>query len=1119
MLNLYVYFNYIFTAIKSPKNIYHDQYSPLQKLNKPNYFLLIFFLNGCFSTTAAEVWEGNISDDWFTPGNWDTGSLPALNTDVFIDLTVPNATVISAGNALADDIFIGSNATGNLSILAGANLNSDRNARIANNATADGTVIVAGVNGGVQSSWDVGLDLEVGNSGVALLNIENGGLVNTSRNVRIGDNAASMGTAVIVGISGAFRSTWNITNDQEVGNNGQGTLNILAGGLVDVGRDVRIGDTNSSNGIVTVDGVNSGIRSTWDIVRDLEVSNSGLGTLNILDGGLVNVGRNVRVADNAGSIGNITVDGVNNGVRSTWEITSSLDVGDNGQGTLSVLNGALVNSSNGGRIGDQSGSIGFVTVDGLNNGVRSTWTIGDDIRVGFRGQGTLNIQNGGLVSVNDDVRVGDRNGSIGVVNVAGTNDAFNSTWMVGDDLRVGDGGTGTLNINSGGLVSSDDALIGIGGSAIGTVNIDGTNSLLNVVDDITVGASSGDGVLNISDDAIVQSADTFIATNNSATGIINIGNNSAPGSLNTSRIVFSSGNATLNFNHTDNSGNYMFAADLSSTGSTNDDFINHISGFTNYVGDGSAFNGTIAIMGGVFNLDGMLQGTININSGTFSGSGNISNGNITVNSGGNLAPGNGLGTLSASATDLIFNSGSGFEIDVNDASSDQINIIGGGSFVTVNGGSVIVSGSPIINNTYTIITAPNVSGMFDSVNDTLFVDYELSYDPANVFLTANSSGTTPQSVANSSNQRAIANALNSADPSNASVAAIFGLTSEAEVRDAYDALSGESGASVKSAITNSNRIVMKGVNRRLQSAIDQSSELSQTSLTELAVYAFGDDGFATSEGYWVEGLSQWESVDENSNTAKMKSWTGGFSVGKDWLINTGADDWTIGIMGSYSYTNVDVNNRDSTSHTNSFFGGLYMGAQIDTYKVKAGVFLGHHNTDASRDVAVGSLTEETESDYDALSYSGFVEYSLPLPKDPEVELLAALSHVTLDTESYNESGGSSALSSSSETSSTTFTTLGVRTNNEFSQAYPIRMNGLFAWRHAFGDRNPNSTYSLAGSDRFTVRGAEIAEDAAVVEAGIEVKTSKHGTLSLFYDGELSSQTQLHSGNINFSVKF
>ena len=1091
---------------------------PIRGLAKLSLLFLILLSLIFTSRLSAQVWEGTLSSDWLTPGNWDTGTLPALNNDVFIDLTVPNATVITTGNALADDIFIGNNASGQLSILSGANLNSDRNARIANNAASNGIVLVNGVNGGLASTWDVGVDLEVGNSGVASLTIEDGGLVDTGRNVRVGDNAGSMGTVTVNGINGAFRSTWDINRIMEVGNNGEGVLRILSGGLVDVGRDVRIADTASSEGTVTVDGVNSGIPSTWDINRDLEVGNSGQAILNITNGGIVTVGRNVRVADNGPSIGTITVDGNNGGMRSTWGISGSLDVGDNGQGTLSILNGGLVNSNNDGRIGDQNGSTGTVTIDGVTGGLRSTWSIGDDAFIGFRGQATLNILNGGLMTVNDDVRVADTNSAAAVINVSGSGNGFNSTWTVGDDLRVGDGGVATLNINGGGQVTSDDAILGTGGSSIGTVNVDGSGSLFDVFDDITVGAGGGDGILNISNQAQVQSADVIIATNNSADGFINIGNGAAPGLLDATRVIFSSGDATLTFDHTDNSGSYIFAADLSSTGSINDDFINHLNGYTNFTGDSSLFRGTTTVTGGTLNLDGTLRGTINVNGGVFSGTGTITNSALTVNAGGAIAPGQGLGTLMANSTDVTFNNGSRFLVDVNDGASDLLNITGGGSSVTINGGDVIVSGSPIINNTYTIITAPTVTGMFDSVNDTLFVDYMLSYDAMNVFLTANSSGVSPASIAETRNQRAVANALPSADPNNEAVAAVFGLTSEAEVREAYDLLSGEFSASTKSAITNTNRTVMKGVNRRLQSALINSGEISQLSGEELTLYAFGDDGIATSEGYWAEGISLWQNVDKSSNTAKTDSWTAGFSFGKDWLMNV-SGDWRLGLMGSYSYTNVDVNKRESSSHTNSFYGGLYTAYRLEHANIKAGAFIGHHDTEGRREVIFNNVNENLTSDYDAMSYSGFVEYSYPLPRDPEVELLAAVSHVTLDTESYDESGGASALSASSETSNTTFTTLGLRTNNQLNEDDTFKLNGLFAWRHAFGDLDPNSVYSLAGSDNFTVRGAKIAEDAALLEVGLQLKTSEHGVLSLAYDGELSSKTELHSATIHYTMSF
>jgi T5SS/PEP-CTERM-associated repeat protein len=75
-------------------------------------------------------------------------------------------------------------------------------------------------------------------------------------------------------------------------------------------------------------------------------------------------------------------------------------------GTLSILSGGTVSNTFNGFIGDQPGSTGTVTVDG--NG--STWTNDGDLFVGWVGNGTLVIQNGGTVS-NTLSRSGERRGA------------------------------------------------------------------------------------------------------------------------------------------------------------------------------------------------------------------------------------------------------------------------------------------------------------------------------------------------------------------------------------------------------------------------------------------------------------------------------------------------------------------------------------------------------------------------------------------------------------------------------------------------------------------------------------------------------------------------------------
>jgi len=46
--------------------------------------------------------------------------------------------------------------------------------------------------------------------------------------------------------------------------------------------------------------------------------------------------------------------------------------------------------------------------------------------------------------------------------------------------------------------------------------------------------------------------------------------------------------------------------------------------------------------------------------------------------------------------------------------------------------------------------------------------------------------------------------------------------------------------------------------------------------------------------------------------------------------------------------------------------------------------------------------------------------------------------------------------------------------------------GTVGWRHAFGDATPLSTFAFAGGDAFPIAGVPIAEDAVLIEGGIDI---------------------------------
>jgi T5SS/PEP-CTERM-associated repeat protein len=185
-----------------------------------------------------------------------------------------------------------------------------------------------------------------------------------------------------------------------------------------------------------------------------------------------------------------------------WDPSMDMFVGIYGPNNmLSIRNGGSVHSSYERRIGMMSGSSGTVTVSGLG----SEWctsiysSLFPSLIVGSEGAGTLNIENGGLVTSEWSV-VAFITGSSGTVKVTGSGSVWrDSNWLCvgwGDYWGVGDTCTGLLSIENGGSVASLNSDIGYGVGGRGVVTVSGEGSMWLDSNWICVG-SSGEGTLSI----------------------------------------------------------------------------------------------------------------------------------------------------------------------------------------------------------------------------------------------------------------------------------------------------------------------------------------------------------------------------------------------------------------------------------------------------------------------------------------------------------------------------------------------------------------------------------------------------------------------------------------------
>jgi outer membrane autotransporter protein len=194
--------------------------------------------------------------------------------------------------------------------------------------------------------------------------------------------------------------------------------------------------------------------------------------------------------------------------------TGELDIGDSALGTLDITAGGTVTNGPS-YIGGAVTGVGVVTVSGSDGaGNVSTWNNSGDIYVGYDGDGTLHVANGGMVHADGEIDLGVNSGAggavaTGLVTVSG-HDAFGhaSTLTTSGSLNVGDGifgpGFGTLQVSDGGVVQSASAGIGVNDpGSVGQANVTGAGSTWSITGNLVAGGA-GSGELNVQDGGTVN---------------------------------------------------------------------------------------------------------------------------------------------------------------------------------------------------------------------------------------------------------------------------------------------------------------------------------------------------------------------------------------------------------------------------------------------------------------------------------------------------------------------------------------------------------------------------------------------------------------------------------------
>ncbi|WP_050024290.1 hypothetical protein [Verrucomicrobium sp. BvORR034] len=398
----------------------------------------------------------------------------------------------------------------------------------------------------------------------------------------------------------------------------------------------------------------------------------------------------------------------------TMTTNKSVEIGVTGTGTLNIRSGAVLTSNGNSEIGTASQIfIGNSSTAGASSatvdGAGSQWIIPN---LGISVSGVLTVSNGGNIST-----TGVGVTSTGALLVTGLDSVTGAaaTLDLQRSFSIDNSGSDAAVVSAGGIVNArGNSFIGSYQGLQGTMTVTGAGSQVNVVGDMTIGASSGRGTLTVTDGALFSVSKTASALgtgdgtltvggrgSNSNPGtpigvaVLHIGTGGAAGKLNVSEITgFTSTNppvpptdSTVVFNHNETA--YQFTNTAGTgiliNGGTK---VRQEAGTTIFTA-ASGYQGGTLITGGRLVVNnasgsGTGSGAVNVSgTGVLGGRGTIS-GNITVASGGATLPGDSqilkVGSLKyeagSAAKFTLATTGAGGEVPAAGMNCDRIQMTG-----------------------------------------------------------------------------------------------------------------------------------------------------------------------------------------------------------------------------------------------------------------------------------------------------------------------------------------------------------------------------------------------------------------------------------------------------------
>lgn len=526
---------------------------------------------------------------------------------------------------------------------------------------------------------------------------------------------------------------------------------------------------------------------------------------------------------------------------------------------------------------------------------------------------------------------------------------------------------------------------------------------------------------------------------------------------------------------------------------------------------------------------------------TLSGSGAI--GSLQLNTNAQVALGIGtsaaIGSLTVTNGGVDIGSGAVYAVSANATNSDMIRLTApaaSGADIAIDAGSTLAiqldPAASYATHSYTIIESVNGSrtGEFGTVTplapSLYYLTQTIGYGSNNVVLNLTRNMKPYAPFMTTYNQRQILGALRSLMLSNPMNPVYDGFV-HIPIAEAYkaakaaDMLSGEIHGSLHSNMAQQSLSIHRALNLRSRHAIS-GTERSDVASNELIKYYMPATGNGKRPVFLsrVTGSYGKHKTDDNASQLDANQYTALF--GGDIRLN----QWRVGTVIGLGQSDWDVSELNSSADSNDYYLGFYasrawqrekgtLGLQIDTtYAVS--------DIDTSRNVVLGALNENITGSYkaDVTQINAELSYSLNW-KRSKLEPYAHLGYINVSSDSFNESGGASALAVRKQRDEQFISTLGLRlvmplsTTIEGSNAWAD-----LGWQHTMGDllTERNVRFVNTGSE-FRIRGLTTERNSAVLSGGLHYRVNANTSIDAGINSTLSDDSVDVGGNLMATWKF